>query len=132
MFSSVRFSFSMFFRFSDHIPSSKVCIAYFPRFSVFFFSVFHVPQCVFLIFHVLQCFSPYTMFYSVGFSFSMFFIVSCRIPCSSVSVSLIPCFQRFLPHTMFYSVRFSFSMVFIVSPHILCSTMCVSHFPCCQ
>jgi hypothetical protein len=75
MFSSVPFSFSIFFRFSDHIPCSTVRIAYFPRFSVFL-AMYLVLQCAFL--------------------FSMFITVSRYIPCSTVCVYNFPCFSVFL------------------------------------
>jgi hypothetical protein len=50
------------------------------------------------------CFWPYTMFYTVRSSFSMFFKISRHIPCCRVCVSHFPCFSAFLDIYLFYSL----------------------------
>ena len=87
----VHLKFSTFFSVSFHIPFHAVFVSHFPCFSVFL-AIIHVLQCVFLSFHDFQysrhipgnimcithfprfeCFLPYSMSYSVWFSFSMIF-----------------------------------------------------------
>ena len=64
------------FSVSHHIPCPKVCVSYFPRFSVF---------------------SQYYRSYSVHFSFFMFLSTSCHNPGSKVSSSHFASFSVCLP-----------------------------------
>ena len=143
-------AFIIFHHFSctGHIPCSQVLILHFPSFSVFL-AIYHVLQWAFLIFHVFQrssphtmfysevshfqcfCFYPYTMFYSVHFSFSMFSVIFTLyhvLQCAFLIFHAFQCFlpypifynvflifhvfQRFSPYTMFYSVRLNFPFFF--------------------
>jgi hypothetical protein len=105
---SVHFSFSKFFSVSCHIPSPKVCIYHFPRFSLFL-SIFQVLMFAFLILH--------------NFQFSY------HLPGPTVSISHFPCFPCFLPYSRSFSVMFCFPF-FQFSHHIPGSTVFISHFTC--
>ena len=110
----MNYSFFTFFTVSRHIPGPVLGVSHFARCSVFLgifqvqsceFLIFLVgqyschilvPMCTFIIFHVFQCFSPKSRFYSVYFSFFMFFTVSRHIPGPTVCVSQFSCFSVFL------------------------------------
>ena len=86
---SVYFSYFTFFTLSLHIPSHIVFVSHFPHFSVFFFfATIQFLQYLFLIFKVFHCFVPYSMSYSVCFSFHRFFSVSRHISCHTMRISL--------------------------------------------
>ena len=104
---SVYFSYLKFFTVSYHIPCSIVCVSHFTRFSVFL-AKFHVLSCEFHIFHIFQFCRPYSMSYSVFFSFSIIF--SYHIPCPTVDISKFSTFLSFPRH--------------ISRPKV-----CISHFP---
>ena len=109
---SVFVSFSMFVDFLDkiqdstvcifhiftvscHIPCPTECVSHFTRFSVFL-AKFHVLPCEFHIFHIFQFCRPYSMSYSVFFSFSIIF--SYHIPCPTVDISKFSTFLSFPRH----------------------------------
>jgi hypothetical protein len=94
------------FSVSHHIPCPKVCVSYFPRFSVF---------------------SQYYRSYSVHFSFFMFLSTSCHNPGSKVSISHFASFSVCLPWPG-PSVLFPFFMFFSISCHITGPPVFVSHF----
>ena len=73
---SVNYSFFTFFSVSRHIPPHRVFVSHFP---VFGFSRHNPGPKLFLIFIVFHCFSPYSMSYSVCFTFCTFFSVSRHI-----------------------------------------------------
>jgi hypothetical protein len=77
---SVYFSYFNFFNLSLCIPSHTVFVSHFPRFFSFLATI-QVLHCVLLIFKVFHCFLPYSMSYSVCFSFHTFFSVSRHISC---------------------------------------------------
>jgi hypothetical protein len=83
------------FQFSHHNLDPKVCVSHFTRFSVFL-AKFHVLSCEFHIFHIFQFCRPYSMSYSVFFSFSIIF--SYHIPCPTVDISKFSTFLSFPRH----------------------------------
>ena len=114
-----------------------------------FLALFQVLQCAFLIFHVFHCFSPYSRFYLVCFSylfripglspysrsyivhlkFSTFFSVSFHIPFHAVFVSHFPCFSVFLAIIHVLQCVFLSFHDFQYSRHIPGNIMCITHFP---
>ena len=153
--------------FSPYFMYYHVSFSFFPFVS--FFAIFQVLQCEFFFFLVgqfcchipghtvfvslfprLSVFSPQTRFYSVYFSyfifftvsrhisvptvcvshFFTFFIVSRHITGHTVFVSHFPCLSVFLPQSRSYSVYFSHFKFFTVSRHIPGPKVCVSPFSC--
>ena len=64
-----------FFNISRQISLPTVCVSHFPPFSVFL-AIFQVLQCSFLIFLDFECFSPYSMSYSLFLSCPHFSLLS--------------------------------------------------------
>ena len=92
----------------------------------------HTPglQCAFLIFHVFQCFSPYSMSYSVCFSFSMIF----SFPAILHVLQCAFLFSTFLLFLAIFQIKQCLFLIFHVfqfSCHIPVPTVCLSHFPRC-
>ena len=105
-----------FFSVSHNIQVPKVCVSLFPNLPVSL-PILHILQIVFFP-HGFQCFLPYSLSYSVHFSFSMFFRVSCHSLCPTVCVSHFPHCSVFLVIFQFLKcVRHIFD-IFQVSSHI--------------
>ena len=90
----------------------------------------HTPglQFAFLIFHVFQCFSPYSMSYSVCFSFSMIF----SFPAILHVLQCAFLFSTFLLFLAIFQIKQCLFLIFHVfqfSCHIPVPTVCLSHFP---
>jgi putative Ca2+/H+ antiporter (TMEM165/GDT1 family) len=116
-----------------HITCSTVCVSQFPCFSAFL-AIYHVLQCAFIIFHLFQWFWPNPMFYSVCFSFLIFFSVSCHIPCSTVCVSHFLCFSAYLAIYQVLQCTFIifqvFSVFLAIYPDIQCVFLIFHLFQC--
>ena len=61
-----------FLCFFFHYPGPTVCISHFSTY-LSFLAISQLLKCEFHIFHILQCFSPYSIAYSMCISFSTFF-----------------------------------------------------------
>jgi len=116
-----------FFSVSHNIRGPTVCVSLFPNLPVFL-PILHVLQIVFSP-HGFQCFLPYSLSYSVHFSFSMFFRVSCHSLCPTVCVSHFPHCSLFLVIFQFLQCVRNIFDVFQVSSRIPDPTVCIFHFP---
>jgi hypothetical protein len=118
----------LFCQFSCHIPGPTMWVSHFYcswvlspysrfycvhfSFSTFFSFLAKTQVLQFVFLHIIRIplFFAIFGFYSVSFSFCLFF------------------FSVFLPQSSFYTVCFSYLKFFTVSYHIPCPTVCVSHF----
>ena len=125
---SVSFTFSTFLSVSRHIPGQIVFVSHFQHFSVFFFAIFLVLQCVFLIFNVFQSFSTYFMSYSLCFSFSMIFsflVILQNLKCPFLVITFFQCiFPIYQVRKCVFTIFHDFQFYCRTS----CPTMCISHF----
>ena len=124
----VHFSFFMFFTLSCHNPGNTVFVTHFSTFFSFL-TIVQVLFCVFLILQFFHCVLPYSMSYSVCFSFCTFFSLSHHISCPTMLVSHFPNLSVFLQYARSYRLYFSFFMFFTVPCHIPGHTVFMSHFP---
>ena len=94
-----------------------VCDSYSPFSVFFFFSIFLVLQCAFLIFKVFQWSSTYFTSYTVCFSFLMIFSFLALLQVLQYAFLIFHVFQCFLPYpgqTVFVS---SFPLLLVFLPY---------------